>query len=115
MNTTLMMLKDIAVGKPAVRRNPKWEHLRDEEVRLHPYCSICGNTTKLNVHHKLPFHLFPMLELERSNLIVLCEKSPHNVNCHYVFGHLGLSWSHYNPTIDEDAKYLWKMFSGVIK
>lgn len=91
-------------GKPrAFLRSPKWSRLRDEFVLSHPYCSACGCKTKsiLNVHHILPFHLYPELELDRNNLIVLCEGA--GINCHFAFGHL-LNWKAYNPRVIDDAE-----------
>ncbi len=105
-----MLLQDAWVGKPLVPRSPKWPQVRAEWLLNHPRCSVCGGTTSLNVHHIAPFHLFPKLELELTNLITLCEKSIRNINCHYVVGHLGLSWKDYNPNVIQDAKYLYKMF-----
>lgn len=51
-----------------------------------------------------PFHLFPELELDDSNLITLCEKSGHD--CHFIFGHFH-DWTLYNPNVIADvANYL---------
>ena len=107
----LLLVKDALAGKPIKRRHKDWPNLRDHVVLLHPFCAVCGGKKHLNVHHKLPFHLFPEKELDIENLIVLCEKSSRNINCHYVVGHLGLSWQHFNVSVDRDAKYLLNMFS----
>lgn len=55
------------------RRSPHWSTVRKAHLEKHPACEVCGATAKLEVHHKLPFHLHPALELEGSNLITLCE------------------------------------------
>lgn len=110
-----MLVQDWMVGKPAKKRHKDWNKVRTDILYAHSWCAVCGNRSYLNVHHILPFHLFPELELETRNLIVLCEKSERNVNCHYVFGHLGLSWKHYNEVIKEDAKYLFNMFRNAKK
>jgi hypothetical protein len=60
---------------------------------------------KLNVHHKMPFHIDQSLELNPQNLITLCR--PH----HYLAGHL-MNWSSYNPQVVVDsANWLAKINS----
>lgn len=88
------------------RRSPKWRAIRETFLVLNPHCAACGVQTRsvLEVHHILPFHRFPELELEKGNLITLCESSSHN--CHFLFGHL-LNWSSWNEKVREDAaRYL---------
>lgn len=82
----------------AVPRSPGWDHVRDEAVRLHPWCAACGGRKALEVHHKRPFHLDHALELDPVNLIVLCRV------CHLLFGHL-LSWSSFNADVERDAEW----------
>ena len=62
-------------------RSGRWPAVRAAFLKLHPCCEACGTKTNLNVHHIKPFHLWPELELEPSNLITLCEKH------HFYFGH----------------------------
>lgn len=107
----MMLMQDVLVGKPFVQRSSKWPEVRKEWLAVHSQCSVCGGTTNLNVHHKAPFHLFPKLELEPTNFITLCEKSERNINCHFVVGHLGLSWKDFNPNVVQDSQYLFKMFT----
>ena len=107
----MMLMQDALAGKPLVQRSPRWPWIRKEWLVTHPRCAVCGGTTSLNVHHIAPFHLFPKLELEPTNFITLCEKSERNINCHYVVGHLGLSWKDFNPNVLQDAIYLYKMFT----
>lgn len=94
-------------AKPAAPRSGKWPATRAEHLRREPTCAACGTSQDLEVHHVQPFHLFPALELDQSNLITLCEQSGRN--CHYFFGH-GYNWHCWNPTVREDAAaFLKKM------
>jgi hypothetical protein len=81
-------------------RSPHWSATRDHFLVDNPTCAGCGGRLHLNVHHKQPFHLFPALELERSNLITLCE-DPARL-CHYRIGHC-FDWHAYNPHVVDDA------------
>lgn len=82
--------------KPTAPRSPQWAAVRKAHLKAHPACAACGGTHDLDVHHELPFHLFPQMELEPSNLITLC--TPHHLLC----GHLML-WQSYNPEVRADA------------
>jgi 5-methylcytosine-specific restriction protein A len=84
-------LKDILQRKaPAgVRRAAGWRSLRRRYLKAYPQCALCGGWTKLEVHHKVPFHVDPTRELAWDNLITLCEAKRFGVNCHLLFGHLG--------------------------
>ena len=82
------------------KRSSEWDEVRDAFVLKNPFCAACGSTKKLQVHHILPFHLHPELELDLKNLIVLCM----DVNeCHLEIGHGG-SFRHYNPQVVVHAK-----------
>jgi 5-methylcytosine-specific restriction protein A len=81
-------------------RHPQWKKTRDEYLLIHPTCAACGNRDFLNIHHVMPYHLNPELELAWANLITLCERPARN--CHLVFGHL-LNWSSYNKQVASDA------------
>lgn len=96
-------LQDWASGKASVgkTRSSKWGSVRKEHLNLHPECACCGGKKNLNVHHKMPFHLAPELELEPLNLITLCEGG-NNVNCHLVMGHL-MNFKSYNQDVDFDV------------
>lgn len=94
-------------------RSPDWEKVRDEFVKNNPTCAFCGGGTNLNVHHKKPFHLFPQLELDPSNLMTLCRTSEilDGADCHYIIGHFG-NWKSFNPNVDADAeRYLNELLS----
>lgn len=81
-------------------RSSRWPTVRAKHLAANPTCACCGTKDALNVHHKLPFHLYPKLELEPTNLITLCEVEGRN--CHLRIGH-SFSWSAYNPNVVEDA------------
>lgn len=85
-------------------RSGKWPKVEKAFIAEHPECAVCGHKgTKdnpLNVHHRLPFHKFPQLELDPENLIVLCRVH------HEWWGHLG-EWKSWNVDVAKDAK-IWR-------
>src|SRR5271168_657854 len=89
-------LRDVDIS---AKRSTHWptveKHFREE----HPTCAACGGKKNLNVHHILPFHTFPTLELDPTNLITLCMGK---LECHLQLGHLG-NFKFYNPNIRSDA------------
>ena len=101
------LLHPIQYARSAVRekskskkRSSRWDEVRDTFILEHPTCAACGATNKLQVHHILPFHLRPELELNPKNLIVLCM----GINeCHLEIGHGG-SFRCYNPQVVIHAK-----------
>ena len=84
-----------------VNRSSKWPALRRTILDINKKCAVCGRKEKLEVHHIIPFNVRPDLELEPTNLIVLCADP-----CHFVFGHL-YNWSRYNKAVIKDAME-WK-------
>jgi 5-methylcytosine-specific restriction enzyme A len=84
-------------------RSPKWPRVQRAHLAKHPTCALCGGKRELNVHHVLPYHLFPDRELDRRNLVTLCRGA---MNCHLVFGHLG-NYSAFNPLVRADAE-IWR-------
>lgn len=85
-------------------RSPKWPSVRKTHLEKNPKCAACGRQKKLEVHHKIPVHLKPELELDPDNLITLCDDP-----CHLIFGHL-LNYKSYNKSVEEDcAVYLNKV------
>jgi len=64
----------------------------------------CGACKKLEVHHIVPVHLNPDLELDPENLITLCDKY-----CHFIFGHL-MDYKSWNvDVVNDSAEYLQKI------
>ncbi len=92
------------------KRSKHWPKVREAHLKEHPVCDICGCKVDVEVHHIKPFHLYPELELEPSNLISLCETKKYGVNCHLFFGHLG-NYQVENPHVLEDVKRCKKRFS----
>jgi 5-methylcytosine-specific restriction endonuclease McrA len=82
-----------------VTRSSKWSATRKETLLDNPKCEACGSTSFLQVHHCIPFHLRPELELDPKNLIVLC-MGPNE--CHLLIGH-GDNFKKYNPYVAADA------------
>ncbi len=104
----IKILKDKIQGKvpKGHKRSSRWPTVRKHFLAKNPCCALCGGVAMLEVHHKKPFHLEPTLELDESNLIVLCEAKRNGVTCHQWFGHLGNYQSH-NANVEEDVA-LWK-------
>ncbi len=85
-------------------RSSEWPRVRKEHLAEHPKCAVCGGIKKCEVHHKKSFHLHRELELEKSNLLTLCESKKHGVTCHLFFGHCG-NYQKENPTVESDCYY----------
>ncbi len=67
-------------------RSSRWDEVRDDFIRNNQFCSACGYTEELQVHHMKPFKSHPELELDPSNLITLCMGPK---DCHLFIGHGG--------------------------
>ena len=80
----------------STRRSPDWPAVRKNHLQQEAACVACGVTDHLEVHHIVPFHVDPTLELVQTNLITLCERPGHD--CHFVFGHFH-DWYLYNPAV----------------
>lgn len=86
------------------KRSPKWSNVRKQHLEKFPCCAACGRCNKLEVHHKIPVHIDPSLELDPGNLMTLCDDP-----CHLVFGHL-LNYKSYNKNVESDCSvYLKKV------
>lgn len=88
-------------------RSQKWPETRKLYLTQHKYCEACGGTKFLQVHHKKPFHVFPELELEQTNLITLCQWNL----CHLYLGH-GDHWDYYVPNISDFAQQYFHADDG---
>jgi len=102
-------IKDRVQGKApkGAKRASQWRKLRKAHLQQNPICEVCGSHTKVEVHHIVPFHLAPDLELNPKNLITLCERKKYGINCHLLIGHLG-NYRNVNPNCVIDAK-TWNM------
>jgi 5-methylcytosine-specific restriction endonuclease McrA len=97
-----------AHAKITAERSSHWPTVQHRFIKKHPVCEACGGTMHLNVHHKKPFHLYPELELEPSNLITLCMDG--DKDCHIKLGHGG-NFKAYNPNVEEDVARVKAEFS----
>lgn len=79
-------------------RSGQWPRVRREHLSKEPACIACGRTHDLEVHHIVPFHERPELQLAPENLATLCADP-----CHLVFGHLLDFRTRSNPRVREDA------------
>jgi len=77
-------------------RSGEWRAVRMAHIRDSPECIACGKREQLYVHHIIPYHVNPKLELERSNLATFC------FDHHLGIGHNG-NWKHYNLRCVDDA------------
>jgi hypothetical protein len=98
------LLKDRIQGKApkGAKRSSGWRNVRKQYLKDNPGCAVCGSTSKVEVHHKVPFHLAPDKELDPDNLMTLCENKKYGINCHLLIGHLG-NYQKLNVNVDLDA------------
>ena len=98
-------INDVISGKTTFSesRSPQWPTVRSKFIKINNTCAACGGKSKLEVHHKQPFHIHPELELDPSNFITLCEDGKNGINCHLLIGHLG-NYRSMNKDVDSDAK-----------
>ena len=83
-------------------RSSQWSRMRKENIK--DYCEMCeqkgGLLRPLELHHILPFHNHPELELDVTNFITACR------HCHLRYCHLG-SFQSFCADIREQAA-LWR-------
>lgn len=77
-------------------RSGEWRSVRAAHIKDSPECVACGKRDQLYVHHIIPYHVNPKLELDRSNLVTFC------FDHHLGIGHNG-NWKLYNLRCVEDA------------
>ena len=109
MINAFKFIKDRIQGKAekGQKRSSKWRKVRKEHLVKNSKCYICECSTKLEVHHIIPFNIAPDLELEPSNLVTLCENKKYGLNCHLLVGHLG-NYRRTNLSCEVDAM-TWKI------
>ena len=97
-------IKDRIQGKAAKgqKRSGQWSKARRLHLKENPRCAICGSKFKVEVHHIIPFSIAPDLELDRDNMVTLCENKKYGINCHLLVGHLG-NYRRTNPSCELDA------------
>jgi 5-methylcytosine-specific restriction enzyme A len=98
-------LADRLEGKapPGASRSAEWSAFRDRTLKGRG-CAVCGGRKNLTLHHIIPFHLAPDLELDHNNVIPLCQAGMYGINCHLVLGHLG-NWQRTNVNVLADVAY----------
>lgn len=100
-------VRDAHVGH-GQERSPHWPTIQHKHLKKFPACAACGGNMNLNVHHKQPFHLYPELELEPTNLITLCMDG--DKDCHIKLGH-GSNFKAYNPHVEVHVELVKASFS----
>ena len=88
------------------KRSSQWRKVRLKHLAEHPRCECCGSKKKLEIHHIIPFHVVPDMELSEKNLMTLCENKKYGINCHLLLGHLG-NYSRTNFGVKMDV-IVWK-------
>jgi len=79
----------------SVSRHPDWSYVARMYMIDEPNCRVCGKKGEA-VHHILPVHLRPDLELDRNNMATVCHR------CHLFVGHLD-NWLSWNVSFNFDA------------
>ena len=108
--TLIQRIKDKFFCPAGTKRSSKWRKVRKAYIEKNNFCACCEKTTKLQVHHIVPFHINPELELEESNLITLCVNK--TLNCHLIVGHRG-NFKQANFAVYKDADYIRYMLDDV--
>lgn len=90
-------------ARTPVPRSPEWRKVRKQHLKNHPTCEACGTRILNDVHHVIPFHVDPSLELAAWNLITLCRRPLRRH--HFRVGHRG-NWSSSNPDVRAEAAAL---------
>lgn len=78
-------------------RSSQWIRVKREHLVRENRCQWCGGIEDLRVHHIMPVHLYPELELDEKNLITLCGDG-----CHLEKGHNG-DWRKWNKEVREQC------------
>ena len=106
-------IKDRIQGKApkGAKRSSKWGRVKREHLRKFPECAVCKSKKKVQVHHVIPFHVAPDLELDPTNLVTLCENAKYGIVCHLLVGHLG-NYRRTNLSVEADAAYWRQRIKG---
>lgn len=90
-------------------RSPQWRNVRHHHLLRNPMCAATGVSNNLEVHHILPVHEYPELELSITNLITLTSNGPGKIDYHLLLGHCG-NYRKWNPDVVKDAARMLEMF-----
>lgn len=109
----------IVPPKPVLttKRHSGWGPASHLYVLRYPSCYVCGRLVwkglkavcPYSIHHALPFHLYPELEMDEANWVTVCEYR--SFNCHFVAGHL-LDWRSWNADIRKQGPVIHAMFAN---
>lgn len=111
MNIVKILTDRISGKAPkGAKRSNKWRKVRRIFLNDNPNCFVCGSKKKAEIHHKVPFHIAPDLELNPDNLATLCENKKYGVNCHLLLGHLG-NYQRINVNVEFDIM-IWRKKIG---
>lgn len=102
------------------KRSPHWPTIEHRWRQNHPGCAACGNMVGVQIHHRVPFHDNPDLELcdgtglppatgkkgHPPNLITLCESGVGDAHHHHLLIGHGGSFKQFNPNVAADAAEL---------
>ena len=101
MRNPISILRKKLAQRVEPPRSDRWPEVRKSHLMREGWCRFCGGVKNLEVHHVWPFHLYPTMELDDSNLITLCERSGRE--CHLHVGHND-DWQSFNVCVREQAK-----------
>lgn len=103
VKTLLTWLRAVFLTRPVLTqgRSGRWAAVRANYLEKNDVCAACGKSKALEVHHVIPVHINPDLELSEDNLITLCRTT-----CHLLIGHLG-DWHNSNKHVREDAAHIF--------
>jgi len=106
MSLIQQLLERVSGKAPkGAKRSSSWSTIRKAHLKDNPNCAVCESKKKVEVHHKVPFHISPGLELEKTNLVSLCENNKYGIKCHLLIGHLG-NYKKFNDDLDIDI-FTW--------
>jgi 5-methylcytosine-specific restriction enzyme A len=94
----IVLVVTLAIAVFAGERSGQWDKVRATHLKIEPVCQWCGQADikKLEVHHVIPVHKNPALELDPDNLITLCRF------CHFVVGH-NCNWEKDNLSVRREC------------
>jgi hypothetical protein len=85
-------------------RSSGWAKVRKTKLIAFPFCAVCNKKKGLEAHHIKSFKNHPELELDPTNLKILCRRH------HFAIGHLEY-WKAINNKLEETIVF----FKNAIK
>ena len=90
-----MSFSESVIEEAWQRQSGKCAHCCKELIQWNHDVGVTG---AWHAHHRKPTHLLGTDTI--TNCVILCINEPEN--CHFNYGHGGISWEHYAPLSDED-------------